>query len=85
MLVCGVVVFFFINTVFSQQDNNIKQLNVYLNKTLHFVEEYYYEMNLDGLLGLTLAEGKKQLKRISDCNCFFFLNSPISCFVRREF
>lgn len=36
----------------------IKEIVFSIENLLSFVEKYYYQMNLDGVLGITLAQGK---------------------------
>lgn len=36
----------------------IKEIIFSIESLLNFVEKYYYQMNLDGVLGITLAQGK---------------------------
>lgn len=36
----------------------IKEIIYSIENILNFVDKYYFQMNLDGVLGITLAEGK---------------------------
>lgn len=36
---------------------NVQKLLTSLDKALNFISQYYYEMNIDGALGVVLTEG----------------------------
>lgn len=46
-----------ISPIISNQNNELTNLTLSLRKTLNFMDNYHDQINLDGLLGVTFAQG----------------------------